>query len=85
MRFDNASGTNNAYVQMAEPTAGDANLQFVSGTFAGDGFTDRIWRQYMGNDFTIIERIRRGSSVAHRGGRINLRNDFAEIGYMDSA
>ncbi|WP_461712153.1 hypothetical protein [Streptomyces sp. DSM 41013] len=85
IRFDNASGTNSAFFQMAEVNPGDANLQFFTGTFAADGFTDRVWRQYMGTDFTMIERIRRSSSSAYRGGRINLRADFAEIGYMDSA
>ncbi|WP_435606732.1 hypothetical protein [Streptomyces ardesiacus] len=84
LRFDNASGTNSAYFQMAEVNPGDANLQFFTGTFSADGFTDRLWRQYMGNDFLRIERIRRSASAAFRGGRINLRNDFAEIGYMDA-
>ncbi|MGW7630565.1 hypothetical protein ACWGKO_16745 [Streptomyces griseoincarnatus] len=83
IRFLNASGTNEARFQMAEVNPGDANIQMFTGTFTADGFTDRVWRQYMGNDFAMIERIRR-SSTAHRGGRMNLRADFAEIGYMDS-
>jgi hypothetical protein len=85
LRFDNATGTNSAYMQMAEVNPGDANLQSVTGQFTADGFTDRAWRSYMGNDFAVTERIRRGSSTAHRGGRINLRADYAEIGYMNSA
>ncbi|MEV5451567.1 hypothetical protein [Streptomyces sp. NPDC052535] len=85
IRFDNASGTNSAFFQMAEVNPGDANIQFYTGAFTADGFTDRVWRQYMGADFTMIERIRRSSSSTWRGGRINLRPEFAEIGYMDSA
>lgn len=83
--FQNSTGTNTAYLQMAEVNPGDANLQFITGSFTADGFTDRVWRQYMGNDFAIIERIRLTSSVAYRGGRLNLHADYAEIGYMDSA
>ncbi|HEX5568018.1 MAG TPA: hypothetical protein VFY14_14010 [Streptomyces sp.] len=82
IRFDNASGTASARLQMAEVNPGDANLQFLTGYFPADGFTDRIWRQYMGNDFAVIERVRWTSSVNHRGGRLNLRPDFAEVGYM---
>ncbi|MFD7995522.1 hypothetical protein [Streptomyces mexicanus] len=85
LRFDNASGTNSAWLQMAEVNQGDANLQFVTGNFAADGFTDRLWRQYMGNDFAVIERVRQGSATNNRGGRVNLRADFAEIGYMNAA
>ncbi|WP_432185388.1 hypothetical protein [Streptomyces tendae] len=85
LRFLNSAGTNSVYIQMAEATPGDANLQIVAGSFAGDGFTDRTWRQYMGNDLAVIERIRRTSASSHRGGRMNLRADYAEIGYMDSA
>ena len=83
--LQNAAGTNSAYIQMADPTGSDANIQMVTGTFTADTFTDRCWRQYMGNDFATIERIRRGSSTANRGGRMNLHADYAEIGYMDSA
>ncbi|MFD8488615.1 hypothetical protein [Streptomyces sp. NPDC059712] len=85
LRFDNASGTNSAFFQMAEVNPGDANIQFYTGAFTADGYTDRVWRQYMGADFTMIERIRRSSSSTWRGGRINLRPEFAEVGYMDSA
>ncbi|MFF7476688.1 hypothetical protein [Streptomyces sp. NPDC008092] len=83
--LQNAAGTNSAYIQMADPTGSDANIQMVTGTFTADTFTDRCWRQYMGNDFATIERIRRGSSTANRGGRMNLHADYAEIGYMDAA
>ena len=83
--LQNANGSNSAYIQMADPTGSDANIQMVTGTFTADTFTDRCWRQYMGNDFATIERIRRGSSTANRGGRMNLHADYAEIGYMDSA
>ncbi|QKW31414.1 hypothetical protein HUT11_35195 (plasmid) [Streptomyces seoulensis] len=84
IRFDNASGTASAYLQMAEVNPGDANLQFVTGPFSADGYTDRVWRQYMGNDFAVIERIRRSSSTNNRGGRLNLRPDLAEVGYQDA-
>ncbi|MFK0288246.1 hypothetical protein ACIQVL_48415 [Streptomyces sp. NPDC090499] len=83
--LQNANGSNSAYIQMADPTGSDANIQMVTGTFTADTFTDRCWRQYMGNDFATIERIRRSSSTANRGGRLNLHADYAEIGYMDAA
>lgn len=86
LRFDNSTSANTAYITMVETTGpNDANLHFISGTFSGDGYTDRVWRQYMGNDFARIERVRFGDGLNHRGGRLNLRADYAEIGYMSYA
>lgn len=86
LRFDNSTSANTAYITMVETTGpNDANLHFISGTFNGDGYTDRVWRQYMGNDFARIERVRFGDGLNHRGGRLNLRADYAEIGYMSYA
>lgn len=84
LRMTNASGSNEAVINVVENAPGSANLGMNSGTFTGSGFTDMKWRLFMGEDFAVLERIRNSNNATFAGGRIDLRNNYASIGYTDT-
>lgn len=84
LRFSNAAQTNSAVINVSENTAGAADLGMNSGKFTASGFTDMKWRTFLGQDFAVIERIRETASATVIGGRLDLRNNIAYVGYMDT-
>ncbi|MFF0009577.1 hypothetical protein ACFYQT_39985 [Streptomyces tibetensis] len=82
--FTNAAQTNSAVINVSANTAGAADLGLNSGTFSGSGFTDMKWRNYFGNDFAVVERLRNDGSSTVIGGRMELRNNFGAFGYVDT-
>lgn len=85
LRFTNAANTSNAVISTVESTAGTANLGLNTGTFTASGFTDMKWRTYMGEDFAVMERIREADVTTIIGGRVDLRNNSATLGYYDAS
>lgn len=84
LRYYNAANTNKAVSQVVEPVTGDANLEQFCGTFTGNGYTDMVWRSYLGRDFTVIERLRStpGSNKVI-GGRLSLVATQAKLGFRN--
>lgn len=86
LRLGNSGGTNQALVQVGETVTGDANLELVSGTFAGNGYTDMVWRAFLARDFFSIDRLRSSDpDNTQIGGRISLHETSAAIGLNNSA
>ena len=83
LRLTNAAQSNTAYVIVSGGTS-DANIGVNSGTFTANGFSDMMWRTFIGSDFGVIERIRQSNSATVIGGRLDLRADQAAIGYYDT-
>ncbi|WP_207391740.1 hypothetical protein, partial [Streptomyces seoulensis] len=85
IKLYNAGITNYAYVQVAEPTTGEASLEQACGPFAGNGFTDMTWRTILAKDFASIERLRNSDPNTTRiGGRLSLSETFALIGIQNT-
>jgi hypothetical protein len=84
LRMTNASGSNQAVINVVENAPGSANLGMNSGTFTGNGFTDMKWRLFMGADFGVIERIRDSNNATAVGGRLVLTNTNAQLNYTDT-
>lgn len=86
LKLYNAGGTNAAYVQVGEPTTGDANLEMLSGPFSGSGYTDMAWRALLARDSAQIERLRASDPDTTRiGGRLVLGASYATIGFNSTA
>lgn len=83
LKMTNAGLTNAAIINVVETTTGAADLGLNTGTFTANGFTDMTWRMFMGNDFAVIERYSKGNPTINIGGRLDLRNDHAVLGYYD--
>jgi hypothetical protein len=83
LKMTNAGLTNAAIINVVETTTGAADLGLNTGTFTASGFTDMTWRTFMGNDFAVIERISKANPTTLIGGRLDLRNNYAFIGYRD--
>ena len=83
LRMTNAAGTNEAIINVVEGTAGAADLGLNSGHFSASGF-DWRWRNFFGNDFAVMERVRSASPSTNVGGRVALTASSANIGYNDS-
>ena len=84
LRFTNASGSNQAFINVVEIAAGDADLGLNSGTFTASGFSDMMWRTFFGRDFWAAERIRNTAQSTTIGGRIFMDGTGAVIGYEDT-
>ncbi|MDX3232898.1 hypothetical protein [Streptomyces sp. ME19-01-6] len=84
LRFTNASGSNQAFINLVEAVTGDADLGLNSGTFTGSGFSDMRWRTFFGRDFWASERIRASNDTVNIGGRLFLDGTSATIGYEDT-
>ncbi|EFL29396.1 conserved hypothetical protein [Streptomyces himastatinicus ATCC 53653] len=84
LRFTNASGSNQAVINVVEAVTGDADLGLNSGTFTGSGYSDMIWRTFFGRDFWAAERVRNTSQSTYVGGRIFMDGTSAQIGYLDA-
>jgi hypothetical protein len=85
LRMTNAALTNAAVINVVETTPGAADLGLNTGTFTANGLTDMTWRTFMGNDFAVIERFSKNNPNTLIGGRLDLRNNYAFIGYRDDA
>lgn len=83
LRLTNAAQTNSAIINVVETNPGSADLGLNTGTFTANGFTDMTWRTFMGNDFAVIERFSKANPTSIIGGRLDLRNNYAFIGYRD--
>lgn len=83
LKMTNAALTNAAIINVVETTPGAADLGLNTGTFTANGFTDMTWRTFMGNDFAVIERYSKGNPTTNIGGRLDMRNNYALIGYQD--
>ncbi|MFE0206986.1 hypothetical protein [Streptomyces sp. NPDC058985] len=81
----NASGTSNATVAVSELTAGDANIEMVSGPFPANGYTKMLWRSGLFRDATVIERVAVDATPAPRviGGRIYMDGTLANLSYIN--
>ncbi|MGY0065115.1 hypothetical protein ACWY4P_54005 (plasmid) [Streptomyces sp. LZ34] len=84
LRFTNASGSNQAFINVVEAVTGDADLGLNSGTFTANGFSDMMWRTFFGRDFWAAERIRSTAQATFIGGRIFMDGTSATIGYEDA-
>ena len=84
LRFTNASGSNQAFINVVEAVTGDADLGMNSGTFTANGFSDMMWRTFFGRDFWAAERIRSTAQATYIGGRIFMDGTSATIGYEDT-
>lgn len=84
LRFTNASGSNQAFINLVELNPGDADIGVNSGSFSGSGYTDMSWRTFFGNDFWVAERVRASDDTLNIGGRVFLSDSNALIGYIDS-
>jgi hypothetical protein len=83
LRLTNAAQTNSAIINVVETNPGAADLGLNTGTFTANGVTDMTWRTFMGNDFAVIERYSAANPTSLVGGRLDLRNNYAFIGYRD--
>ncbi|MFI0822317.1 hypothetical protein ACH4TX_41910 [Streptomyces sp. NPDC021098] len=84
LRFTNASGSNQAFINVVEAVTGDADLGLNSGTFTASGYSDMMWRTFFGRDFWAAERIRNTSQSTTIGGRIFMDGGTVTIGYEDA-
>jgi hypothetical protein len=82
--LSNAGQSNRAFVQVTEPSIGDANLELISGQFTSGSYTDMAWRQYLARDAAIIERLRTGSPATIIGGRLGLFPTTAGLYYKNT-
>jgi hypothetical protein len=82
LRLTNAAQTNSAVINVSGGTS-DANIGINSGTFSDGTYTDLKWRNFFGNDFAYIERIRNSNSNTY-GGRLELRNTWATLQYVNA-
>ncbi|MFD8384248.1 hypothetical protein ACFV2X_37990 [Streptomyces sp. NPDC059679] len=85
LRFTNATGANEAFINIIEGTPGDADIGINSGIFSGSGYTDLRWRTFLGNDFWVAERFRTSNDTFTIGGRIFLGGATATFGYVDNS
>lgn len=83
LRMTNAAGTNEAFINVIEGTAGAADIGVNSGTFSASGF-DWKWRTFFGNDFAAMERVRTAPPSTNVGGRVALSSTAATIGYKNT-
>ncbi|MFJ7023250.1 hypothetical protein ACIQUW_33305 [Streptomyces sp. NPDC101117] len=83
LRMTNAAGTNEAFINVVEGTAGAADVGVNSGPFTASGLSWR-WRTFIGNDFAVIERVRVGAGSTNVGGRLAMFPGSATIGYNDT-
>lgn len=84
LRWLNSAGTNWASAQIGEPTAGDANLELVSGKFTGSSYTDMRWRVYLANDALLMDRLRSSNPNTRIGGRFWGGATYATVGYANT-
>lgn len=85
LSLSNAAATNFAYVQAVESVTGDANLETLSGTFTGSGFTDMNWHTFMGHDYYVVERLRRSNLATVIGGRLYLSPTVANLTFKNAS
>lgn len=84
LRWVNSAQSNYAAAQVLEPVAGDANLSIYCGQFAGSGYTDMAWRQYLARDAALIERLRAGTPTTVIGGRLALTPTQGGLWYRNT-
>ncbi|MFM9373282.1 hypothetical protein [Streptomyces sp. Da 82-17] len=82
LKLSNAARTEFAFINVVEDPSGSVNLMLNTSPYTASGNTDMRWRQYMGNDFAVIERFRDSTSGVI-GGRLDLRAAVAALGYYD--
>lgn len=86
LKLGNSGGTNQALAQVVETVTGDANMELVSGTFTGNGYTDMVWRAFLARDFFAIDRLRASDpNNTQIGGRISLHETSATIGLNNTS
>ncbi|GHC37376.1 hypothetical protein [Streptomyces vinaceusdrappus] len=84
MSLYNAAQTNAAHVAVTEPVTGDANLELISGTFPGSGYTKVVWRAALTRDAAAIERYTTDVNPARKiGGRLFLNSALTSVGYIN--
>ncbi|MFF9287504.1 hypothetical protein [Streptomyces griseosporeus] len=83
-RLYNPTSTNNATIQLAETSPGEANLEQFCGKFSGNGYTDMVWRTYLANDYAVIERLRSTAPSTSIGGRLFLNPTYANLGFKNT-
>jgi hypothetical protein len=81
LRLTNAARTNSAIINVSGT---DALLGMNSGTFTSGSYTDMKWRNFFGNDFAVIERVRDSNASVAYGGRLDLRNNQATLEYNNA-
>lgn len=81
----NAAASATAVIQVIEPVTGDANLEMFSGRFTGSTFSDMVWRQYLGRDLAVIERLRSTTPSTVIGGRLAMLATEGSIGFKNTA
>lgn len=81
----NAAQTKSASVAVSEPVTGDANLEMVSGPFAGSGYNQVVWRTALSRDASVIERLATDAVPSSKriGGRLFMDATLANIGYVN--
>jgi hypothetical protein len=84
LRLTNAAQSNSAVINVSTNSPGAADLGMNSGTFTSGTYTDMKWRMFLGNDFGVIERVRDSNPAVAYGGRLDLRNNQATLGYVNA-
>ncbi|MCF0086597.1 MULTISPECIES: hypothetical protein [unclassified Streptomyces] len=82
VRFYNAENSTSAYLQLVEPTTGDADLEALSGVYTSGGRSMRS-RSYLGHDAIVIERYATASPNPRIGGRVFLNDSYANFAYTN--
>lgn len=82
VRFDNAENSTAAYLQLVEPTAGDADLELLTGVYSSGGRSMRS-RHYIGREGIVTERYSTTAPNPRYGGRIFLNDTYANFGFMN--
>ncbi|MFJ3043596.1 hypothetical protein [Streptomyces tendae] len=81
----NAAQSKAAYVAVSEPVTGDANLELVSGPFAGSGYNQVVWRSVLSRDASVIERLATDATPSSKriGGRLFMDAGLANLAYVN--
>jgi hypothetical protein len=86
LQLYNAGNTNYATVQVTETNTGEANLEQFCGPFAGNTYSDMIWRTFLSPAGASMERLRASDPNNVRiGGRVALTETQAllQLGRTD--
>jgi hypothetical protein len=85
IRWFNVAGTKVARMQAAEVPSGAVRLELLSSNFTSGAITDWVWHQLMGEDFTLIERLKNdGTFSTTIGGALYLYPTYARLSYNNT-
>lgn len=79
-RLTNSDQSKSAVINVSDVSA---RLGMNSGTFSDGTYSDLKWRCFFGSDFGVLERIRESNGTPY-GGRLDLRNAYCTLGYINS-